>query len=57
MSAATQNNETTLLDLLRRGGPKGITELAEECDVTAGAVRQRLTRLMAEGPGGAEHGS
>lgn len=49
MSTATENNDTALLDLLRRSGPMGVAELAEEYDVTAGAVRQRLSRLMADG--------
>jgi len=35
--------------LLRRRGPMSVSELADATDVTATAVRQRLTRLMGQG--------
>ncbi len=40
-------SDNAILDLLRRHESMTVTELAEELEVTATAVRQRLTRLMA----------
>lgn len=41
--------DTALLELLRRSPAQSIAELADLMQVTATAVRQRLTRLMAQG--------
>ncbi len=49
MNSTAENSDQTLLDLLRRNGSLGVADLAESLEVTATAVRQRLTRLMAEG--------
>lgn len=49
MSTVTETSDTQLLDLLRRRGAMSVSELAEATDVTATAVRQRLTRLMGQG--------
>lgn len=43
------SSDTGLLDLLRKVSPQTVTQLAGTMNVTATAVRQRLTRLMAEG--------
>lgn len=42
-------SDNAILDLLRRNDSLGIVQLAESMQVTATAVRQRLTRLMAQG--------
>jgi DeoR family transcriptional regulator, suf operon transcriptional repressor len=47
MSIATSDNG--VLDLLRKLGPLSVLRLAELTQVTSTAVRQRLTRLMAQG--------
>ncbi len=44
-----ESSDRGLLDLLRKEGACGITELATAMNVTATAVRQRLTRLMGLG--------
>ncbi|HUY32489.1 MAG TPA: AsnC family transcriptional regulator [Pirellulales bacterium] len=49
MSTVTETSDATLLDLLRRQGPMSVSEVATATDVTATAVRQRLTRLMSQG--------
>jgi len=49
MSTVTETSDSTLLDLLRRQGPMSVSEVARATDVTATAVRQRLTRLMSQG--------
>lgn len=49
MNTRTPSSDGQLLDLLRVGGPLGVAELADETQVTATAVRQRLMRLMAQG--------
>src|SRR5262245_55418777 len=49
MDRVTESSDVGLLDLLRKSGPLGVQELAEAMHVTATAVRQRLTRLMAQG--------
>jgi DeoR family transcriptional regulator, suf operon transcriptional repressor len=48
MSIETPNSDADLLDLLRIAGPLGVPELANAMEVTATAVRQRLTRLRAQ---------
>jgi predicted ArsR family transcriptional regulator len=42
----TQSSDIGLLDLLRKHGPLSVSQLATAMQVTATAVRQRLTRLM-----------
>jgi predicted ArsR family transcriptional regulator len=42
-------SDVAILDLLRKRDSLSVTELAEVMQVTATAVRQRLTRLMAQG--------
>jgi DeoR family transcriptional regulator, suf operon transcriptional repressor len=42
-------SDTAILDLLRKRERLSVTELADAMEVTATAVRQRLTRLMAQG--------
>src|SRR5688572_23051705 len=42
-------SDNAILDLLRKNDSLGIAQLAELMQVTATAVRQRLTRLMAQG--------
>lgn len=42
-------SDIAILDLLRQQDSLSVTELAEVMQVTATAVRQRLTRLMAQG--------
>jgi len=49
MSTVTETSDSSLLDLLRRQGPMSVSEVATATDVTATAVRQRLTRLMGQG--------
>lgn len=49
MSSATTTSDEGLLELLREHGSLKVTEIAQATDVTATAVRQRLTRLMANG--------
>ncbi len=44
-----ESSDRGLLDLLRKQGACGITELASAMQVTATAVRQRLSRLMGLG--------
>ena len=46
---STESSDIGILDLLRKAGPLGVTELAGAMRVTATAVRQRLARLMARG--------
>jgi DeoR family transcriptional regulator, suf operon transcriptional repressor len=48
MSVETPNSDADLLDLIRIAGPLSVTELADAMEVTATAVRQRLTRLMSQ---------
>jgi predicted ArsR family transcriptional regulator len=47
--ATTTGNDEALLDLLRRRGPLGISELSQALSVTATAVRQRLGRVVSQG--------
>lgn len=49
MSTSTEISDGRLVDLLRARGSLSIAEICEACGVTATAVRQRLTRLMAQG--------
>lgn len=44
-----ESSDVGILDLLRKSGPLGISQLAAATQVTATAVRQRLVRLMAQG--------
>ena len=48
MSVEAPNSDADLMDLIRIAGPLSVTELADAMEVTATAVRQRLTRLMAQ---------
>ena len=48
MSVEAPNSDADLLDLIRIAGPLSVAELADAMEVTATAVRQRLTRLMAQ---------
>ena len=49
MLTTVETSDTALLDLLRKHGPQSVTQLASAMEVTATAVRQRLTRLLAQG--------
>jgi predicted ArsR family transcriptional regulator len=49
MSTITETSDAAILDLLRRHGATGVSELAEQTGVTSTAVRQRLNRLMGQG--------
>lgn len=49
MSQVAATAEDALLEMLRIRGPLGVTEMAQELEVTPTAVRQRLARMMASG--------
>ena len=49
MSTVSETSDSQLIELLRRRGAMSVTELADATEVTATAVRQRLTRLMGQG--------
>ncbi|HEX3998562.1 MAG TPA: ArsR family transcriptional regulator [Pirellulales bacterium] len=49
MHRVTEQSDAGLMDLLREAGSLGVTDLATAMQVTATAIRQRLSRLMAEG--------
>lgn len=49
MSQAFVASDIALLDLLRQRESMGVSEMAEAMEVTATAIRQRLTRLLAQG--------
>lgn len=49
MSGQIVPSDVAILDLLRKRDAQSVSELAEAMQVTATAVRQRLTRLMAQG--------
>ncbi len=49
MPAIAETSDTMLLDLIRQGGPMSVSQLATAMQVTATAVRQRLTRLTSQG--------
>ncbi len=44
-----ESSDRVLLDLIRRGGPLTVAEMAENLGVTATAIRNRLTRLLGAG--------
>jgi predicted ArsR family transcriptional regulator len=48
-TADVESSDIGLLDLLRKHGPLSVSQLAAGMQVTATAVRQRLTRLLAQG--------
>ena len=48
MSIQAPNSDSDLLDLLRIAGPLSVVQLADAMEVTATAVRQRLTRLISK---------
>jgi DeoR family transcriptional regulator, suf operon transcriptional repressor len=48
MSVEAPNSDADVLDLLRIAGPLSVSQLADAMEVTATAVRQRLTRLMSQ---------
>ena len=47
MSSAVVNSDADLLELLRVTGPLDVSEMSAAIEVTATAVRQRLSRMMA----------
>lgn len=49
MNTAAPSSDADLLELLRTGGPRSVSELAIATEVTATAIRQRLSRLLAQG--------
>lgn len=49
MSTAAMSSDADLLELLRTDGPMNVTQMADAVEVTPTAVRQRLSRLMAQG--------
>jgi predicted ArsR family transcriptional regulator len=49
MSVEIESSDIGLLDLLRKSGPLTVAQLGRAMQVTATAVRQRLTRLLAQG--------
>src|SRR5262245_27550583 len=49
MNTETTTSDIGLLDLLRKNGPSSVAQLASAMQVTATAVRQRLTRLLEQG--------
>jgi predicted ArsR family transcriptional regulator len=49
MSIAAPSSDADLMDLLRSNGALGVTEMAAAVEVTPTAIRQRLSRLMAQG--------
>lgn len=49
MNAVPPTSDIAILDLLRKIGPMGISELTAATKVTPTAVRQRLNRLMGQG--------
>lgn len=49
MQATAESSDAGLIDLLRRRGPLGISQMASAMGVTATAVRQRLSRLVGAG--------
>jgi predicted ArsR family transcriptional regulator len=48
MPGEIQSTDADLLDLLRKHGPLSVAQLMAAMEVTATAVRQRLTRLLAQ---------
>jgi len=49
MDHVTESSDIGILDLLRKAGPLSVADLARAMQVTATAVRQRLTRMMGQG--------
>jgi predicted ArsR family transcriptional regulator len=49
MSSDAVTSDTTIIDLLRKHQSMTVSDLAAALDVTATAVRQRLSRLMGQG--------
>jgi len=49
MHPVTEQSDAGLMDLLRESESLGVADLATAMQVTATAIRQRLSRLMAEG--------
>lgn len=49
MSIAAPSSDADLLDLLRTSGTLDVSQMAHQLEVTPTAVRQRLSRLMAQG--------
>ncbi len=49
MDHTAESSDVGILNLLRKTGPLGVSELTKATGVTPTAVRQRLVRLMAEG--------
>ncbi len=49
MNAPIESSDVALLDLLRKHGPLSVAQLEAAMQVTATAVRQRLTRLLTQG--------
>jgi predicted ArsR family transcriptional regulator len=49
MHPVTEQSDAGLMDLLREAESLGVADLAAAMQVTATAIRQRLSRLMAEG--------
>ena len=45
----SESSDRELLDLIRRGGPSTVAEMARQLAVTGTAVRNRLSRLLATG--------
>lgn len=48
-TGSLETSDASLLDLLRNAGPLSVAQMGERTGVTATAVRQRLTRLLACG--------
>jgi predicted ArsR family transcriptional regulator len=49
MPSAVETSDAVVLDLVRKVGPLSVAQLGKAMGVTATAVRQRLTRLLAQG--------
>ena len=49
MAAEVESSDIGLLDILRKAGPCSVAQLSAAMEVTATAVRQRLTRLLSRG--------
>ena len=49
MLSTPETSDDGLLDLLRKRGAQSVAQMASETQVTATAVRQRLTRMLAGG--------
>jgi DNA-binding Lrp family transcriptional regulator len=45
----SESSDRALLDLIRRGGPLTVADMAANLGVTATAIRNRLTRLLGAG--------